>query len=76
MEEAVTDFPFRIIRNDIYLTIDVMMYVERSLALQTMFSMNKASRTFLLHNYNSIQNGFINEGLITYDLEFNFRDFE
>ncbi len=41
-----------------------------------MFGVNKASRTFLQDNYNSIQNGFINEGLITYDLEINFRDFE
>jgi hypothetical protein len=57
-------FPFRQLRNDIYLTLDIMMYVERSQALEFMHGVNKETRIFLCQHYISIKNGFINEGLI------------
>jgi len=41
-----------------------------------MFEINKASRNFLLKNSLTVRNGFINEGLIVYDLECKFKDFE
>ena len=75
-EEEGKYFPFRLLRNEVYLTIDILMYLERSLVLQIIFGVNKATRFFLLHNYNSIKNGFINEGLIIYDLDCKFRGFE
>jgi hypothetical protein len=41
-----------------------------------MFDLNKATRNFLLKNSLTIRNGFINEGLIVYDLGCKFKDFE
>jgi hypothetical protein len=76
MEEAVTSFPFRKLRYEIYLTLDIMMYVERSKALEFMFFVNKEARAFLHQHFISIQNGFINEGLIVYDLSCNFNGYE
>ena len=66
MEEVVTSFPFRKLRYEIYLTLEVMMYVERSQALEFMFCVNKEARAFLHQHFVSIQNGFINEGLIVH----------
>jgi hypothetical protein len=56
MEEAVIAFPFRKLRYDIYLTLDIMMCVERSEVLKYMFGINKETRKFLHHHYISIQN--------------------
>ena len=75
MEQTVTSFPFRQLRNDIYITLDVMMYVERSQALEFMQCVNKEARSFLCQHYISIKNGFINEGLIQYNLQ-NYNDYE
>ena len=47
MEEALNAFPFRKLRFDIYLTLDVMMYVERYQVLNYMFGINKKTRIFL-----------------------------
>jgi hypothetical protein len=76
MEEAVTSFLFRKLRYEIYLTLDIMMYVERSQALEFVFCVNKEARAFLHQHFISIQNGFINEGLIVYDLSCNFNGYE
>ena len=56
MEEAFSAFPFRKLRLDIYLTLDVMMYVERSQVLQYMFGLNKEARMFLQQYFTSIKN--------------------
>ena len=37
-----------------------------------MFAVNKQTRAYLTQNFTSIQNGFINEGLITYDLDISY----
>jgi len=37
-----------------------------------MFSLNKASRSFLVNNDSAIQNGFINDGLIEHKLSLNY----
>ena len=76
MEEAVTSFLFRKLRYEIYLTLDIMMYVERSQALEFVFCVNKEARAFLHQHFISIQNGFINEGLIFYDLSSKFNGYE
>jgi hypothetical protein len=68
MEETVTAFPFRKLINDIYLILDVMMHVDRSDVLQYLFEVNKETRSFLQKHFIAIKNGFINEGLIVYDI--------
>ncbi len=69
MAESMSDFPFRKLRYDIYLTLDVMMYVDHLEVHKFMFTLNKETRYFLQQNMITIQNGFVNEGLITYRLE-------
>ena len=66
MVESFTNFPFRKLRNHKFLTLEVMMHVERQEALKFMFALNKEARSFLHLNFNNIANGFINEGLINY----------
>jgi hypothetical protein len=52
------------------------MYVDDyKEALKFMFILNKASRTFLETNASTIYNGFINEGLIDYEIKFKFINF-
>ena len=63
MESAV-DFPFRNIRKDVYLTLEVMMYVEHEDAYKFMFNINKEGREFLINNFTTVRNGFMNDGLI------------
>jgi hypothetical protein len=75
-EESLTDFPFRKLRYQKYLTLDVMMHVEREAVCKFMFSVNKEARMFLLNNFITVRNGFINEGLITYVLKSDFNHFE
>ena len=68
MEEVACAFPFRKIMYYKYLTLDIMMHVERSQALKFMFCANKQGRSFLKKHFISIQNGFINEGLIIHHI--------
>ena len=69
MAESLSDFPFRKLRPDPYLTLEVMMYVDHLEAHEFMFTLNKESRQFLQQNIITIQNGFNNEGLITFRFE-------
>lgn len=69
MEETVNKFFFCKLMHDTYLTIDVMMHIDRSNVLQFMYRVKKETRSFLQKNYISITNGFINEGLIVYDIK-------
>ncbi len=41
-----------------------------------MFEVNRAARNFLLNNSMTVRNGFINEGLIVYEIENNFNGYE
>ena len=66
MVESLTDFPFRKLLYDKYLTIDVMLYIEHQEAYNFMFAVNKSARIFLQNNFIAVRNGFINDGLITY----------
>lgn len=68
MVESPTDFPFRKLRSDKYLTLDVMMYIEYPEVLNFMFCVNQDTRSFLKRNFTSIKDGFVNQGLITYHL--------
>lgn len=62
--ESAGDFPLRILRDYIYLTLDVMMYVEHENAYEFMFKINKEGRKFIINNFITMKNEFINEGLI------------
>jgi hypothetical protein len=46
MEKSAGNFPFRKLRYDKYLTLEVMMYVEHQEAYKFMFTANKEARTF------------------------------
>jgi hypothetical protein len=68
MVETASVFPLSKLRYDIYLVLDVMMHVEYQKAYKFMFAVNKEARLFLLNNFINICNGFINDGLIPYEI--------
>ena len=72
MESFADNFPFRKLIHDIYLTVDVIMNVDRDCVLKFIFSLNKKARNFLHYNFIAIHNGFVNEGLITHSLNSGF----
>ena len=76
MEKVGNIFPFRKLKQNTYAFLDVMMYIERSKALKFMFCVNKEARTFLQHYFITVRNQFINDGLIIYDLNCTFNDYE
>ena len=41
-----------------------------------MFEVNKEARSFLVNNFITVKNGFINDGLIVYDIDGKFQGFE
>lgn len=75
MEETVSVFPLSKLRYDTYLVLDVMMHVEYHEAYKFMFAVSKQARSFLLKNFIAIRNGFINDGLIPYEIECDFGAF-
>ena len=72
MEEALSDFPFRKLSFDKYLILEALMYIEQQDVYNFMFSVNKETRAFIQTNFIAIRNGFVNEGLITYELKHDF----
>ncbi len=72
VESSQSHFPFRKLRLNKYLTLEVMKYVEHPEAYKYLFSLNKASRSYIQKNITTIENGFVNEGLITYQLKNDF----
>ena len=76
MVESLSSFPFPKLALYKYLTLEVMMYVEHPQVYNFMFTLNKETRSFLQKNFITCQNGFINEGLITYLFEGNFDDYQ
>lgn len=74
MVESLSDLPFRKLRDEKYLTLELMLYIEHPEVLQFMFSVNKDTRKFLESNFITIRNGFVNEGLITYELSSEFNN--
>jgi hypothetical protein len=45
-----------------------MMYVDRADVYKFMFTLNKEARKFLQDNFITVRNGFVNDGLITYQI--------
>lgn len=72
MEETLRRFPFQKFIHSKYLTLEVMMYVDHPEVYKFMFKVNKQGRAFILNNIITIQNGFNNAGLITYDWYYTF----
>ena len=75
MESVKNNFPFRQIRFYKYLTLEVLMHIEYLEACTFMFSANNQGRKFLQEKFKLIRNGFINNGLITYDFEVGFNGY-
>ncbi len=59
-------FPFPKLREDKYLILDVMIFIEYDDITYLMFDANKETRKFLHENYITIRNGFINDGLVEF----------
>ena len=69
MVESLNEFPFRKLRYEKFLTLDVMMYVDHPDVYKFMFTLNKEARKFLQDKFITVRNGFINDGLIAYQLD-------
>jgi hypothetical protein len=69
MEETLCNFPFRKLRYDKYLVLEVILHVDRDVALNFMFTISKEGRAFLKENFITFKNELINEGLITYYID-------
>ena len=54
MVESLLDYPFRKLRYSKYLTLEVMMYVDREEAFKFMFTVNKEARSFLYQKFITI----------------------
>jgi hypothetical protein len=76
MVESLSEFPFRKLRYYTYITLDVMMYVDRVDVYQFMFTLNKEARKFLQDNFITVRNGFVNDGLITYQIQNDFNGYQ
>ena len=76
MVESLSEFPFRKLRYDTLLTLDVMMYVDRADVYKFMFTLNKEARKFLQDNFITVRNGFVNDGLITYQIDDGFNGYQ
>ena len=66
MVEPLNNFPFPKLRFSKYVTLEVMMYVDYLEIYKFMFTLSKDTRSYLKKYFITVQNGFINEGLITY----------
>ena len=66
MEEIVSAFPLFKLRNGKFLLLEVMMFIEYQDAYKFMFAVNKEGKSYILNNFITIRNGFINDGLIPF----------
>ena len=67
--EPFNAFLFPKLKNDKYLILNILMYLDYKDALNFIFFINKDSRTFQLTNFITLKNEFINEGLIDYQFD-------
>ena len=74
--DSVTSFPFRKLRYDTYLTLDIIMCIEYKYALQYLFDVNKQTRQFLCRHFITIKNSYENEGLITHEIDNSFKGYQ
>jgi hypothetical protein len=67
-----SSFPLPKLRQYIYSTLDVLMYIDYLDAIKFMFEVSKEGRYFLESNFTTIHNGFTNEGLIPFEFDCTF----
>ncbi len=67
--ESDSAFPFQKLEAQKYLTLEVLMYVERPNAFKFMFTLNKKTREFLHNDLMTVRNSFVNEGLIEHEFD-------
>lgn len=60
---------FRRLVIDKYLTLEVLKFIKLEDAFKFMSTINKHARTFILTNYDTLKNEFINNGLIEHALD-------
>ena len=58
------NFPFRKLRHYTFTTLDVLMYVKYEDVCELVFKINKEARKYIVNNFITVRNGFINDGLI------------
>jgi hypothetical protein len=76
MVESLSEFPFRKLRYETYLTLNVMMHVDCAEVYKFMFALNKEARKFLQDKFITVRNEFVNEGLITYEVKHDFMHYQ
>ena len=79
MEKTLSNFIFSKLRYEKFLTLEVMLYVEQQEIYNFMFTVSKETRSYLLLNFITVKNAFINEGLITHllrDCFYSIKNFE
>ena len=64
--EQLSAFPFRKLRNDKHVILDLLMHVEYLDTLKFMYNLHKQARKFIEQNLITVKNGFINDGLIDF----------
>lgn len=71
---ALRPMAFSKLLNKKYLMLELLMHIEFEDALKFMFILNTDGRKFLVHHFKTVKNGFENEGLITYLIDFDHID--
>ncbi len=71
---ALQPTAFSKLLNKKYLMLEVLKHIEYEDSLKFMFTLNKDGRKFLVHHFKTVKNGFENEGLITYLIDFDHID--
>lgn len=75
MVESLSAFPFPKLRHYKLLTLEMLLFIEKQDALNFMFYVNQAGRTFLEQQFVTIINGFINSGLVTFKFNGSLKDY-
>lgn len=73
MVESYSDVPFLNFRQEPYLIIEILMFIDREEVLKFIFSINNKMRDFLKDHFIKIKNAFINNGLIVNYFNATFR---
>ena len=60
MVDSYNDFPFRQLKLRKYLTLEIMMHVDYPEVLTYMCALNRATRSYIVKNFNTFRKGFIN----------------
>ena len=68
MEDSYRCSPFWKLRYEKYLTLEVLLCIDYKDALEYLFRLDKKAREFLQEHIVTINNGFVNEGLITHKI--------